>query len=135
MSICIYILMAIMIGGFYAHDSLVLESEVNEMAAAWLAEPDGTGNAAWSGKARKALEGKLWLMDVRSVSIKNKWQSKTVQVSYVLPVSFGLVKKILSGGKSVMVYETTREELVPAEYIWTFGREEGAADAAERRKE
>ena len=124
-SISVYVLFAIIFGGFYAHDSLVMESAVNGLASAWLSEPDGLKNAAWSGQAQRDIGQKLWLMDVTSVSVKNKWQSKEIRVKYTLPISFGLVKRILSGGKSVLVYETERENRIPAEYIWEFGKGEG----------
>ena len=123
MCICIYVLMAIMYGGFFVHDSLVMESAVNEMAAMWLADSEREDNADWSAQTKRELDKKMWLIKVKSVSAKDKWQSKTIQVKYVLPISFGLVKKILSKGNSVMLYETTREELAPAEYLWTFGKE------------
>jgi len=118
MSICIWVMVALCYGGMYVHDIVVLESVTNEEAAAWLSSSGQKQEKVWLADLRKDLDNKLFLFQVRTVKVKSGWNEKKIRVHYTVPVSWNLLKKILSGNKSEIVFETVRETLVPAESMW-----------------
>lgn len=110
--------MALCYGGMCVHDIVVLESVTNEEAAAWLSSSGQKQEKVWLADLRKDLDKKLFLFQVRTVKVKSGWNEKKIRVHYTVPVSWNLLKKILSGNKSEIVYETVRETVVPAESMW-----------------
>lgn len=118
MSISIWILVGICYGGMYVHDRIVLESVTNGEASAWLSQADSGETKTWCENLRKTLDGKMFLVQVRNVKSSTVLGGKKIQICYVLPVSWNLLKKILMQGRAELVYETVREDIVPAKYMW-----------------
>lgn len=116
-TICVWVLMAILYCGLYIHDRIVLSSTVNEETAAWLASGD-MSEAQWKKEMRECLERKLFLFTICDVSDKTGWNTKTVTVRYSIPVTEALLKHILSENKVQPSYETKREDIEPARYKW-----------------
>lgn len=117
-SISIWILVALCYGGMYVHDRVVMESVTNEETASWLSRSGAQSEQEWRTALEKKLEQNLLILRVHSVQTTKKLQSQKVQVRYSVPVSWTLLKKIWSGNKNTVVYETEREDVVPAKYKW-----------------
>lgn len=118
MSICIWVLVALCYGGMYVHDAVVLESVVNGETASWLSVPEQTEEKLWKEGLRRELDKKLFLFQVQAVKVKSGWKEKKIQVHYTVPVSWKKLKEIFCGNKPEVVYETTREKVVPAKSMW-----------------
>ena len=117
-TICIWVMMAILYGGMYAHDRVVLVSTVNEMTYSRLAENQKEKTGPWKKRVKSVLEGRLFLMKIQKVKEKKGLAWDTVTVQYTLPISWKFMKKVLSGGKTKLEYKMTREVTKPVEYMW-----------------
>lgn len=120
-TICVWVLAAICFGGLYVHDRVVLESNTNEMTAAWLSEEKREEKDIWVENVRRKLDDQLFLIQVHAVETQGLLQSQRVRVRYSLPVTWLFLKKALTGGKPETVFETVREDIVPAKYMWDAG--------------
>lgn len=118
MSISIWILVGICYGGMYVHDRIVLESVTNGEASAWLSQAETEETKTWCENLRKTLDGKMFLLQVRDVRSSTVSGGKKIQIRYVLSVSWNLFKKILEQGRTELLYETVREDIVPTKYMW-----------------
>lgn len=118
MSICIWILVGICYGGMYVHDRMILASVTNGETAAWLSRTDSAETKKWCEDLKKVLDKKMFLIRIRGVKANSVLSGKKVQIHYVLPVSWSFLKKILTQGKAELAYETVREDIVPAKYMW-----------------
>jgi hypothetical protein len=118
MSICVWILMAIILCGLYVHDRVVLSTFTNEQTALWVADSGGVSATEWTGQLKSRLEDQMFFISVRSVKSTRMLNCRRVRVSYTLPDTWGLIRNILLGGKKEKVYETKRETVVPADYMW-----------------
>lgn len=118
MSICIWILVGICYGGMYVHDRMILASVTNGETAAWLSRTDSAETKKWCEDLKKVLDKKMFLIRIRGVKANSVLSGKKVQIHYVLPVSWSFLKKILTQGKTELAYETVREDIVPAKYMW-----------------
>lgn len=118
MNISVWVLMALCYGGFYVHDRVVLETVTNEEMAAWLSRPDSEEDKVWCGKIRETLDGKMLLFQIRRVKVRPALLNKKAEVHYTVPLTWKFLKKALTGNKKEQVYETVREEIVPAKYMW-----------------
>lgn len=125
MSISVWFLMALCMCGMYVHDQVVLSATVNEDAASWLATTEKTDKKTWITSEKKKLTEILFLLDVTSLQVKNTLAGKKIKVKYRLPISWSWLKNVLQNGKSEMTYETTREDIVPAKYMWSVKEVKG----------
>lgn len=117
-SICIWVLIAVCYGGMYVHDRVVLETVTNEELAARLSGPDRKEEKKWCGELKDKLQKKLFLFRILGVKEKSGMQSKKTEVRYSIPVSWNFLKKIFMGGKTELCFETVREDITPANYMW-----------------
>lgn len=118
-SICIWVLIALCYTGFYAHDSLLLESAGNEQTAAWIAD-GANGQGKWEKSTKKELQKKMFLFQIKSVKAQKGLTGIKVKVHYSLPVSWKKLKQMLSQGKSELVEEIERENVQAARYLWDY---------------
>lgn len=111
-SICIWVIFALCYTGFYVHDSLLLESGVNEHLAS------GRGDNAWEKNTKRELQKKMLLLRIRQVKVKKQLTSVKVKVNYTLPVSWKKLKRMFLGSQSQQVYEAERETVKASHYRW-----------------
>lgn len=117
-SICVWVLVAICLGGMYAHDRVVLESVTNEEGAAWLSQPDTVSEKEWTDGLREKLDGQLYLFRIRGVTTKSVLSGRQIRVRYTVAISWKFLKGIWMNGKSEVAFETVREDVEPAIYMW-----------------
>lgn len=125
MSICVWVLIALCYGGIYVHDRVVLESVTNEETAAWLSSTERGEESRWRGDLEQELDKRLFLFRIRSVKVTSGWKEKKIRICYTMPVSWRLLKRIFMGNRSEAVYETSREDIVPAKHMWEMEGSDG----------
>lgn len=118
LTICIWVMFAVMYGGMYVHDRIAMETVVNEMAYSWLASSQPEKAGEWKKGVEKTLKKKLYLFRVKEIKEKRTLRSEKITVRYSLPVSWKYMKKILVGDKKYLTYETVREIVEPEKYMW-----------------
>ena len=118
-SICIWVLIALCYTGFYAHDSLLLESVGNEQTAAWIAD-GAKKQEKWQKAAKKELQRKMFLFQIKSVKAKKGLIGINVKIDYSLPISWKKLKQMLSQEGSELVEEIERENVQAAKYLWDY---------------
>jgi hypothetical protein len=117
-SICIWVLFALLYSGLYIHDQMVVSSVTNEMTASRFQNGRSKVTDGWKKKVKKKLEKSLFLMQIQEVKGSKALNTVTVKVRYSLPISLDLLKKIFSSGKGGTTFSTTRELVKPVEYKW-----------------
>lgn len=120
MTICTWILMAILYCGLYVHDKIVLSSTVNEVTMSWLDSYGKIDELEWKKNLEDRLSQQLFLLKISSISQKRGLGGKTVRVRYELPISWTFLRGVLSGGEPKPTYETARESCEPVKYMWDF---------------
>lgn len=123
-SICVWILIALCYGGFYVHDRLLLASELNEQTAEWICS-GAEKTDEWCEDRKNGIQKKLFLFQITSIRVKNELAARNIQVTYTVPISWSTMKKLFTGKSSSVTYETEREMVQPADYMWTFGNRSG----------
>ena len=120
--ICIsaWVLVALCYGGMYIHDQVVVESETNIVASRGIREEQKD----LPKEIRDTLDKKLFFFQVKKVEESNLLNEKTIEVSYQIPVSFPLLKRLWMGKKKALTYKTVREKLTPALWKWDLEKEE-----------
>lgn len=119
-SICVWVIVALCYGGLYIHDRLVMETVTNQIAYRGFSDETNFDIGEWKTKCRKELDKSLYLMKVRTVNTDRGVNAIKIKIRYRLPISFRYLKKILSGGKTELVFETSREMIQPAKYRWNY---------------
>ncbi|MCH5251556.1 MAG: hypothetical protein J1F22_01165 [Lachnospiraceae bacterium] len=117
-SICIWIFAALVFQGLHVHDRVVIESVTNEQTAQWLSKGKEEKAETWKKKTEKVLESRLLLMKVNKIEPEDRQTKVIVKVHYTIPISLPYMKKILSGGSGLSVFETEREHVCGAKYRW-----------------
>ena len=118
MTICVWIFMGIFYCGFYVHDRIILSSVTNESTAMWLNSAENISEKKWKQELLSELEEKLFLIQINEISSQKGIGSKKVKIRYSLPISWIFLRRILMGGENSSVYQTTRENIEPAESMW-----------------
>lgn len=119
-SICVWVLFALVYGGFYIHDRVLLGSLTNEMTSSRFQNGRESVTEKWELQVKSELERQLFLMQIQEVKGKKGLLTVQIQVRYRLPISLNKIKKILSGGSEGTTFVTTRELVRPVENKWDF---------------
>ncbi len=119
-SICVWVLFALIYGGCYVHDRMVLGSITNEMTAKRFQNGEKKVTEKWEKKVKKKLDKHLFVMRVSSVEGKKKTLYVKMTVSYRLVISSDMIKHILSSGSEGTKYVTKREIVKPMETKWDY---------------
>lgn len=119
-SVCVWVIVALCYGGFFIHDRLVMESRTNQMAYKECSDKMGSNLKKWEKKCKEELNDSLYLMKVKTVSASQGICEINVTVRCQLPISFRFLKRALSEGKPELIFKTSREKILPAEYKWDY---------------
>lgn len=119
-SICVWVLFALIYGGFYIHDRVILGSVTNEMTFSRFQNGQESVTEKWQLQVKKELEGRLFLMQIKEVKGEKGLMTVKMQVRYGLPISLDKIRKILSGGSEGTTFVTTRELVQPTVYKWDY---------------
>lgn len=119
-TICIWVVMALLYSGLYVHDRMVIVSEMNRKLAEKFQRGDGGAEAAWQDEARQSIANKLMLMRIKKINVKKGVLSAEMTVTYELPVSLRGIKSLFGGGKQQMTLAAARELVNPAKYKWDY---------------
>ncbi len=117
-SICVWVLFALIYGGCYVHDRMVLGSITNEMTAKRFQNGEKKVAEKWEKKVKKKLDKHLFVMRVSSGEGKKKTLYVKITVSYRLVISSDMIKHILSSGSEDTKNFTKREIVKPMETKW-----------------
>lgn len=120
MTICIWILMALFYSGFYVHDRMIVESEMNGVLSQHFQKGEGKITREWQEKIKAYMDKKLFLMRIQKLEIKKGLASADMCLTYQLPISLGRLKQIFSKGKSSLSFSVSRELVRPAKYKWDY---------------
>lgn len=119
-TICIWVVMALLYSGLYVHDRMVVISEMNQKLAEKFQRGDGEGTSEWRDKERRAIEDKLMLLRIKKMEVKKGALSAEMTVTYDLPVSLRGIKSLFGGGKQFMSLAVARELVNPVKYKWDY---------------
>lgn len=119
-TICIWVLMAILYSGLYVHDRMVVISEMNQKLAEKFQRGDGEGTLEWQDEARQSIANKLMLMRIKKIKVKKGALSAEMTVTYDLPVSLRGIKSLFGGGRQYMSLAVAREIVNPVKYKWDY---------------
>lgn len=119
-SICVWVLFALIYSGFYIHDRVILGSVTNEMTSSRFQNGRESVTGKWELQIKGELERRLFLMQIKEVKGEKGLMTVTLQVRYGLPISLDKIRKILSGGSGGTTFVTTRELVRPVEYKWDY---------------
>ncbi len=116
-SICIWVLFALMYGSFYIHDHVILASLTREKIAEHYEREKGHITAEWESEIKKDLGQHLFLMRIEKVKAKKNLAEAKIQVEYELPISISGIKALFSKKKKD-VFTATGECINPMAYKW-----------------
>ncbi len=116
-SICIWVLFALMYGSFYIHDHVILASLTREKIAEHYERGREQVTAKWESEIKKDLGKHLFLMRIEKVKAKKMPTEIELQVEYDLPVSVSGIKALFSKNKKD-VFTATGECINPMVYKW-----------------
>lgn len=119
-SVCVWVIVALCYGGLYIHDRLVMESRTNQMAYRECSDKTGFDVRKWEKKWKEELNDSLYLMRVKTVNANQGIREINITVRCQLPISFRFLKRVLSEGKPELIFKTSREKILPAEYKWDY---------------
>ncbi len=119
-TICIWVVMALLYSGLYVHDRMVAISEMNQKLAEKFQRGDGGGTSEWQDEVRKSIANKLMLMRIKKVKVKQGVLSAEMTATYDLPVSLRGIKSLFSGGRQYMSLAVERELVNPVKYKWDY---------------
>lgn len=119
-SICVWLLFALIYGGFYIHDRVILGSVTNEMVSSRFQNGRKSVTEKWEKKVKNELERQLFLMQIEDVKGEKCLLRVKMQVRYRLPISLTKIRSIFSGGSGAATFETVRELVKPVEYKWDY---------------
>ena len=117
-TICVFVLMAILYTGFYVHDKVVLGALPSGYLGLWSRsiEEERCDEGELEEIIEENLKSAFFLFRVGSVSVKSGLLENTVEVNYNYNISIGFLKKILSGKKNTVTYSC--ESINPAKLKW-----------------
>jgi len=116
-SICIWVLFALMYGSFYIHDNVILASLTREKIAEHYEREEGQITAEWENEIKKDLGKHLFLMRIEKVKAKKMPTEVKLQVEYALPVSVSGIRALFSK-ETKNIFTTSGECVNPMEYKW-----------------
>ncbi len=119
-TICIWVVMALLYSGLYIHDRMVVVSEMNQKLAEKFQRGDGEAALEWQDEARQSIANKLMLMRIKKIKVKKGVLSAEMTVTYDLPVSLRGIKSLFSGGRPNMSLAVARELVNPVKYKWDY---------------
>lgn len=119
-TICIWVVMALLYSGLYIHDRMVVVSEMNQKLAEKFQRGDGEAALEWQDEARQSIANKLMLMRIKKIKVKKGVLSAEMTVTYDLPVSLRGIKSLFSGGRPSMSLAVARELVNPVKYKWDY---------------
>lgn len=119
-SICVWVLLALLYGSFYIHDRVILGSVTNELTKKHFQAAEATVSEKWKKDVKEDLSGHLFLMKINKVEAKKSLASVKVQVFYRLPISVTNIKTLFTGKAAEERFETTKERIQPVEYKWNY---------------
>lgn len=119
-TICIWVLMALLYTGLYVHDRLVLETVTAGQTSAWVnMDPEKKySEGKFKKKLKKSLKKKLFILPVHGVDISSGITTKKVSVRYSLPISLSLLKRIWTGEDGDTSEEAEVVDINPARIKW-----------------
>lgn len=120
MTICIWVLMALVYSGLYLHDQMLVKSEMNEMLAEHFQKGEGENTSEWRRGIENSLDDKLFLMSIQGLKVKKSLFSVDMTIDYELPISLSRLKHIFTKGKPVVSLTATYELVRPAKYKWDY---------------
>lgn len=120
MTICIWVIMALFYSGFYVHDRMLVESEMNGVLMQHFQNGEGEIRAEWQEKVKEYMEKKLFLMRVQKLEVKKSLASVDMCLVYQLPISLKRLKQIFTQGESSLIFSVSRELVKPAKYKWDY---------------
>lgn len=119
-SICVWLLFALIYGGFYIHDRVILGSVTNEMISSRFQNGREAVTEEWERNVKHELQRQLFLMQIKEVKGDKGLLDVKMQIHYSLPISLDRIRKIFLGGSKNAVFETARELVKPMEYKWDY---------------
>lgn len=119
-SICIWVLLALLYGSFYIHDRVILGSVTNEWTMAQFQKAETPISEEWKENVREDLEKRLFLVRINRVQAKKHAAEIKVEVHYKLPISIKNIKALFSEGDQEDCFVTVRELPRPTEYKWDY---------------
>lgn len=114
MMICIWVVIALCVGGLYIHDRVVLVSETNEVLSECIEEDE----KYTASQVEERLRKQLFFLHLEKVSAKDGLTGRKVTVKYTLFSYPVLLKKIWLEGKEHAEYTAVRTKRKPTEYRW-----------------
>ncbi|MCI5937388.1 MAG: hypothetical protein MRZ36_05295 [Eubacterium sp.] len=118
-AISIWVLIGLMYGGFYVHDRVVLSAYTCGNFNTWIRTQD-LSRTKWEDTFQKDLNKKLFLLNVKKVSVKQLLIEKRVSVSYQIPIAWGLLKRLWQGNQSDITETFCFGIHRPAQSLWAF---------------
>lgn len=119
-SICVWLLFALIYGGFYIHDRVILGSVTNEMTSSRFQNGREAVTEEWERNVKHELQRQLFLMQIKEVKGDKGLLDVKMQIHYSLPISLDRIRKIFLGDSKNAVFETARELVKPMEYKWDY---------------
>lgn len=92
------VLLAIMFGGLYIHDRVVLQSETNEWSAEYV--DCAVDRTSFCNGLKESLKKKLYITTVIGVDTKKQITEHEFTVKYKVNTSFELMKRLFSAGRT-----------------------------------
>ena len=117
-TICVFVVMAILYTGLYVHDRMLVESYSQGSLSLWARSSDDskTDEIDLEDKIEEGLRRNLFLFNINSVNISGGLLSYTLEISYSYPISITWLERSLGGGSNVETYSV--ESVVPARLKW-----------------
>lgn len=120
MTICIWVIMALLYSGLYLHDKVMIKSEMNQILAEHFSKGEGEVSREWRLAVRQSMSEKLFLMRIQNLEVKKGLASVDMTIIYKLPISLEKLKQIFTNGNATVSLMTTRELVKPTKYKWDY---------------
>lgn len=120
MTICIWVIMALLYSGLYLHDRIVVRSELSGTLEKSFR--DGKKIFTTEGKAdvEKTMEKKLFLMQIKKIHFEKGMFTAEGALTYELPISLEKLKNIFMKDKESATITVKRDWLHPSQYKWNY---------------
>lgn len=117
-SICVWVLLALIYGSLFIHDKAILGSVTNGLTKEHFQAAGATASKEWVADVKENLSKRLFLMKIGKVEAKKGVSDVRVKVFYDLPISVANIRALFTGKSKEEYFETTGEIVQPVEDMW-----------------